>query len=212
MRYFTADTHYGHARIIEFCGRPYAEVSEMNADLVMRASTIMSGGDELWHLGDVALGEREQNLAYLAAIPAEVTLVAGNHDHCHPSNGDRAERYVELYRRLCGLRKLYPENAKLELASAMVVQVSHFPYADPETNGLEDRHGRLVSDKFAKWRPIDDDSWLLCGHVHEMWRQRGRMINVGVDAWGGDPVSEEAILALIAAGTQDLPALDWQRH
>ncbi|MDT4962689.1 MAG: hypothetical protein QOF87_2336 [Pseudonocardiales bacterium] len=33
MRYFTSDTHYGHANIIGFCGRPYADVHHMNVDL-----------------------------------------------------------------------------------------------------------------------------------------------------------------------------------
>jgi phage terminase large subunit-like protein len=63
------------------------------------------------------------------------------------------------------------------------VWVSHFPYKGD--SGYVDR--------FVDWRLEDDGSWLLCGHVHEKWRQMGKQINVGIDSWGGSPVSEDMI-------------------
>lgn len=87
--------------------------------------------------------------------------------------------------------------------------VSHFPYADPSLGGKEDRHGEVITDKFAPWRVTDEGGWLLCGHAHDSWRQKGRMINVGVDAWGGRPVSEAEIVELIGAGPRDLGVLSW---
>ena len=39
--------------------------------------------------------------------------------------------------------------------------------------------------------------WLLHGHVHERWRQQGRMVNVGVDVWDLAPVPEEVIAQLM---------------
>lgn len=48
------------------------------------------------------------------------------------------------------------------------------------------------------------------GNVHESWRQRGRMTNVGVDAWAGQPVDEETLCALIDAGPRDLPPQPWR--
>jgi calcineurin-like phosphoesterase family protein len=210
MRYFTSDTHYGHENIIRFCGRPYSDVREMNADLVRRAACVLGAGDDLWHLGDVALGRLDNILLHLSEMASDVTLVAGNHDRCHPSNGARSERFVEVYRERCGPRELILTNTRLVLANGEQVQVSHFPYA--ETDPEQGRAGELDSpiDKFAPWRPTDDGSWLLCGHVHEKWRQRGRMINVGVDAWGGTPVSESAICSLMATGPRDLPPLPWR--
>ena len=32
--WFTSDTHFGHAKIIEYCDRPFADVQEMNETLV----------------------------------------------------------------------------------------------------------------------------------------------------------------------------------
>lgn len=210
MRYFTSDTHFGHENVIRFCGRPYSDVRGMNADLVRRGASVLDAGDGLWHLGDVALGRLDDTLPHLAEMASDVTLVAGNHDRCHPSNGARSERFVEVYRERCRPRELILTNTRLVLANGEQVQVSHFPYA--ETHPEQKRTGELdaPTDKFTSWRPTDDGSWLLCGHVHEKWRQRGRMINVGVDAWGGAPVAESAICSLMAAGPGDLPPLPWR--
>ena len=106
MRYFTSDTHYGHQNIIRFCDRPYEHVDHMNVDLVNRAATLFDVGDELWHLGDVALGTLDHTLTHLARIAVDVTLVAGNHDRCHPYNGKRGERFVDVYRERCQLAEL----------------------------------------------------------------------------------------------------------
>jgi calcineurin-like phosphoesterase family protein len=96
MRYFTSDTHYGHQNIIRFCDRPYADVGSMNVDLVNRAARVVEVGDELWHLGDVAFGRLDDTLTHLSRIAVDVTLVAGNHDRCHPYNGARGERFVDV--------------------------------------------------------------------------------------------------------------------
>jgi calcineurin-like phosphoesterase family protein len=81
------------------------------------------------------------------------------------------------------------------------VLVHHFPY-----------HGdsRGDTDRFAEHRPVDDGAWLLHGHVHDRWRQAGRQINVGVDAWGGQPVGDEALAELIAGGPADRAPLPWR--
>lgn len=75
-----------------------------------------------------------------------------------------------------------------------VVGACHFPYAD--NSGDVDRYGQH--------RLADRGGWLLHGHVHECWRQRGRMINVGMDVWDYAPVSADTIAALVEAGPADL--------
>jgi calcineurin-like phosphoesterase family protein len=171
---------------------------------------MLSVDDELWPLGDVALGFLDDTLTHLAEMAVDVTLVAGNHDRCHPSNGSRAERFIETYRDKCGLRELILTNTLLTLTNGTEVQISHFPYTEANPQPKLGRNGKPLTDKFTPWRPIDDGRWLLCGHVHESWRQRGRMVNVGVDAWAGQPVDEEAICELINAGPRDLSPLPWR--
>lgn len=210
MRWFTADTHFGHANILRFePNRPWVETNQMNLGLVERLASQLRPGDEVWHLGDAALGQLDGSLPFLAMLGVPVTLVAGNHDRVHPYHGDRAERFIEIYREKCRLAGLVLTNTRLTLADGSEVQLSHFPYPDPSLAGREDRHGRVIGDKFAEWRPVDDGGWLLCGHVHGAWRQRARQINVGVDAWGGRLVSEDALVHLIEQGPADRGSLPW---
>ena len=76
------------------------------------------------------------------------------------------------------------------------VQLNHFPYE----LGIPGQPA-----KFAQWRHKDVGGWLLCGHIHEKWRQSGRQINVGVDAWDFAPVSEDTIAGLIRSGPARVP-------
>ncbi|WP_419910044.1 hypothetical protein [Candidatus Poriferisodalis sp.] len=77
------------------------------------------------------------------------------------------------------------------------VRVSHFPYVLDEAYDL----------KCLDLRPRDNGSWLLHGHIHEKWRQRGRQINVGVNTWDSCPVSEDTIVLPIAHGPADRDAV-----
>jgi calcineurin-like phosphoesterase family protein len=49
-------------------------------------------------------------------------------------------------------------------------------------------------------RPLQKKEWnnskfLLCGHVHEKWRRKGNMINVGVDVWDFTPRTFDELMA-----------------
>lgn len=66
-----------------------------------------------------------------------MTLVAGNHDRCHPYNGARGERFVDVYLERCKLSDLVLTNTTLVLNSGIEAKVSHFPYADPQLDGKE---------------------------------------------------------------------------
>jgi len=39
----------------------------------------------------------------------------------------------------------------------------------------------------------------LCGHVHEKWVQKGKIINVGVDVWNFTPHTIDEMLAKLLA-------------
>lgn len=77
------------------------------------------------------------------------------------------------------------------------VLASHFSY----TGDSGDR------DRFPEARPIDRGDWLLHGHALDRWRQRGRMISVGVDGWGWRSVAEATIVEVIREGIADLTSI-----
>ncbi|PWK58003.1 hypothetical protein [Roseicyclus mahoneyensis] len=53
---FTADPHFGHARIIDFCNRPLASIAEMDSHILTRMQAAMTPDDDLWVIGDFAFG------------------------------------------------------------------------------------------------------------------------------------------------------------
>jgi calcineurin-like phosphoesterase family protein len=206
--YYTSDPHFGHLNIIRFCDRPFPGVSAMNARLVELWNEMVTDDDTVWVLGDIALGALDESLAYIGRLAGHKILVPGNHDRCW--EGDRALRKGDpeaRERRRAAARERYLAAGFAEIQDrpepvvlgGQEVALSHFPYEG-------DSHGE---DRFVEYRPVDHGGWVVHGHVHNTWRQRGRQINVGVDAWGGRPVSAETIAGLIGAGPRELEPLLW---
>ncbi len=78
--WFTSDTHFSHANIIEFCGRPFANVEEMDREMVARWNARVQPGDTVYHLGDFAFGPYENIAKFRVQLNGDITLVVGNHD------------------------------------------------------------------------------------------------------------------------------------
>ena len=206
--YFTSDLHFGHLNIIRFCDRPFPGVPAMNARLVQLWNETVTDDDTVWVLGDVALGALDESLACVGRLTGRKLLVPGNHDRCW--EGDRALRKGDpeaRERRRTKERQRYLDAGFAEIhdrpepvtVDGRSVALSHFPYQG-------DSHGE---DRFVEYRPEDRGGWVVHGHVHDTWRQRGRQINVGVDAWGGRPVPAEVIAGLIADGPRELEPVSW---
>lgn len=196
QRWYSSDQHFAHHNIIEYCGRPFADVNEMNAALVNRWNEIVAPDDEVWVLGDVAMGKVDNSLTvWVSQLAGRKILVPGNHDHCWVGH-KKAQESRRAYYQLGGFAGIAQDPDPHEIAGESV-RLCHFPYA-------KDYKGR---DKYDAYRPEDDGGWLLHGHVHERWRQDGRQINVGVDVWNFRPVAESEIAELIKTGPASLPAL-----
>lgn len=199
--WFTSDTHFGHSNIIRYTGRPYGNVQRMNADLVERHNSRVAPDDEVWWLGDVALGDLAESLEWVQLCNGNKKLVVGNHDK--PFAGRKRRRppspeAVQLYTD-AGFETIIHGSTELDLNTGIKVSLCHFPYVGDSRDG----------DRFTTLRPINRGQWLLCGHIHEKWRQDGTQINVGVDAWAGAPVNEDTIIALINSGPTQLAPLEW---
>jgi calcineurin-like phosphoesterase family protein len=188
--WFTADLHLGHHNIIEYSGRPFANADSMNRALVEGWNENVDAADDVWVLGDFALGKIADTLPMVAELNGRKILLTGNHDRCwarHRGATSWTERYIEA-----GFDEVHQGSVRLRIG-ARSVTACHFPY-------LGDSHD---NDRFNEHRPPDNGEWLLHGHVHDRWRQRGRMINVGVDAWGYRPVSEGVLNDLVSEGPAD---------
>jgi calcineurin-like phosphoesterase family protein len=198
--WFTSDTHFCHANIIKYSNRPFASVEQMNEALIQRWNSCVKPTDSVIHLGDYGLGGLENCLPILSRLNGRKYLVPGNHDKCSPSYYplDKRHRAVDFQQRYldAGFEDICENVQMIETELLGYVVLSHFPYVGD--SGPEDRH--------VEFRPKDKGMWLIHGHVHERWAQRGKMINVGVDARNGYPVSEEQIAEIISRGPADVPA------
>ncbi len=184
-RWFTADLHLGHANIIRYCDRPWPDVDAMDRGLVERWNATVADDDEVWVLGDVAMGRIDDSLQLIGALHGTKLLVPGNHDRCWPGRGEAAAEWVGRYRD-AGFAEILPEVVELTVGG-IAVRACHFPY-------WGDSHD---DERFGSHRPVDDGRPLLHGHVHTKWRVEGHQVNVGCDVWDLRPVSEDAVAAAL---------------
>lgn len=98
--FVTADTHFGHAKIIEHCNRPFLGVDEMDAAMIQLWNSIVSPEDTVWHLGDFAF---RNHLSYLDALNGKVNIVLGNHDKFSTTVRESFAKVLDLFQgRLTG--------------------------------------------------------------------------------------------------------------
>jgi calcineurin-like phosphoesterase family protein len=76
--FFTSDSHFGHANIIKYCDRPYADTKEMDADMIHQWNSVVGHNDIVYHLGDFCFSEHGKY--FYALNGAEKHLISGNHD------------------------------------------------------------------------------------------------------------------------------------
>ena len=80
--YFTADLHFGHKNIIDFCHRPFSDVNEMRECIINAINAKVKEKDELWVLGDFGLHLRTEDVKELLRrlVCKRTRLILGNHD------------------------------------------------------------------------------------------------------------------------------------
>lgn len=78
--WLTSDTHFGHAGILEWVGRPFADVGRMDEGLIQVWNSLVRPRDTVWHLGDFSLGPKGTAARYFARLNGRKHLIRGNHD------------------------------------------------------------------------------------------------------------------------------------
>lgn len=199
-QWFTSDLHLGHTNIIAYTNRPYASVDEMNGDLIDRWNSKVDPDDEVWVLGDVAMGKLTETLPLVELLNGTKNLVYGNHDRMFGCQGTKYANAVQRYLDAGFTHVMDPPLLLPLVGGERIVLVHHFPYRGDSKEGHEDR--------YQSERPKDEGRQLVHGHTHGLWRKNGRMIDVGVDAWGGYPVSFGDVADLFNSD-EDAEVLSW---
>jgi calcineurin-like phosphoesterase family protein len=80
MIFFTSDSHFGHARIIPLCKRPFTDVTAMDEAMVRRWNEVVARDDEVWHLGDFSAYGDGRAEGVFWRLNGRKSLIVGNHD------------------------------------------------------------------------------------------------------------------------------------
>lgn len=140
MLWFTADTHFGHTKVIPYCRRPYESVEQMDDDLVARWNARVSQRDEVWHLGDFCF--RGDPAPYVARLNGRISFTYGNHD-------DRKKLAALVDDRACDVKYLRYEGRRFFL--------SHYAHRTWPQSGYGSFHlfGHSHGDLPAHGRSMD---------------------------------------------------------
>ena len=169
-----ADTHFGHANIIGYTGRPFRNVEEMDRALVANWNATVDPGDTVYHLGDFSGPPMNERIEAIAEqLRGRIVLIAGNHDRVSP-------RMAGTFRRVTG-----PQRVRVDVKGhgRAGVVLSHVPLhaaGTGEAGGAE-----LIGN--------------LHGHIHERTSPTPRHCNMCVEHTDYRPMRlEEAVRRLMA--------------
>lgn len=75
--WFSADAHFNHFNILEYCKRPFKSLEHMNMELIRRWNSKVKEGDKVLYLGDFAFGKPEQ---FIEQLNGDIIFLKGSHD------------------------------------------------------------------------------------------------------------------------------------
>lgn len=165
MLYFTADLHLGHENIIRYCHRPFANVAEMDEELIDNWNSCIKKDDTVFYLGDFCFGNPDN---YVPRLNGKIYFVPGSHDKA-------MKRQVAGINFLPELAKISPYGLMDEFGNRRLIVLCHHP--------------------MRSWHNSHYASWHLYGHHHGQLPPYGLSFDVGVDAWDYFPVSLDEVEA-----------------
>ena len=217
--FVTADDHFGHKNIVEFCDRPFFSVDEMDQTLIDNWNSVVSENDTVWHLSDFTLGDFDQARKYFSQLNGKIFILA-NHWH-HDKRWLPTNYFGKLSFPVKGsepTRYIFPEDREfvphsrfgqlnLESEADMAYSLRNVTIVPPmvvlEVEGMGNQ-GRplaitLCHYPLAQWDRKHYGGWHLYGHTHKPDTSGLFRINVGVDCMNYYPVSLSGILQYMYA-------------
>ena len=170
--FYTSDQHIGHKNIMKYEPGRLAlggTVDEMNEAMIDRWNSVVSPEDEVFVVGDWAMGKLDDSLALTQLFNGHKILICGNHDRPF-HDGAQEARYLDagFDRVLHGAVEVH-EADRLGVTLPLT-SMCHFPYESHD-------------DRYEEDHPEDHGELLLHGHVHSAWKFKENQINVGCDVW-----------------------------
>lgn len=179
--WYISDLHIGHKLVAGIRGH------DTPASHDNRLAEIWDGavesGDQVFVLGDISINGKQPALDWFSERPGIKHLISGNHDPVHPMHRT-AQKLLPVWLEVFATVQPF---ARRRLNGHEFL-MSHFPYAS--WGDGEHREG----SRYDQYRLPDMGLPLLHGHTHGTEKGHGRMLHVGVDAWGGVPVHQSIVI------------------
>jgi len=87
MYFFTADEHYDHAKILEYCHRPFKDVEEMNEALIAQHNLVVNPWDITIHAGDFGWFKKQSDAQkIIKRLYGNHIFIKGSHDRWLPDS------------------------------------------------------------------------------------------------------------------------------
>lgn len=179
--WFSADPHYGHKRVIEYCKRPFSSIEEMDKEMIARWNDKVKPSHNVFLIGDFSFYNVKETKEIINQLNGTICLIVGNHDKS--SDGvyshlfDRVLHYAEL-------------KVRQEFNNAGLLVLCHYP--------------------FRTWNKMYYGSWNLHGHCHGTLSPivQGQL-DVGVDNNNFSPINLVDIQRIMRDRTTEVSISDY---
>lgn len=178
--WFTADIHFGHSRIIEFCDRPFTDSDDMTEGIIARWNAVVQPGDDVYILGDVSFDKLGPTVDALRRLNGNLHLIAGNHDK-------HMRRRAEFKKCFVWVKDIYTLKV-------------HEPGLGLH---MDTRRIELFHYAMRTWNKAYHGSWHLYGHSHGTLPDDPNSLSfdVGMDCHDYRPISYDEVKEIMARKT-----------
>lgn len=183
--YFTSDAHFGHKNIIKYSQRPFANIQQMNEEMITQWNETVALNDLVYVLGDFCFGSLPYAANILEQLNGFIAVLPGNHDF---------PWLTELYRLQENNLKISIKtkngNPFILLPPLLDIEIVHYDPDQKYPLSICLCHYEMVT-----WNKSHFGAFQLFGHTHENRLYGiGRQMNVGVDYHNFKPVHIDTVI------------------
>lgn len=185
--YLISDTHLNHSNIINYCDRPFKDVSDMNSTIINNWNKKVSTNDKVFFVGDLAMSRPSKAVEFYKNLKGNIIMVRGNHDLDLDIN--KAPFNI--------LESFYIEYQGYEF------YISHYPRNYQDNTDRNDNREEPDYSNPPNWF----EGWNIHGHVHNndldnfpFINQNNKTVNVGVDVLNFEPINLDYLIKIIETG------------
>jgi calcineurin-like phosphoesterase family protein len=149
-----SDTHFRHAKIIQYCNRPFVSTDEMDNYMIQQWNKTVSNKDLIIHCGDFCMGPKEEVEKIIEQLNGIKILVKGNHDRATTTWWEN--RGFEVYKQYMIEDYIFSHKPILDLEYGMYNIHGHIHNVDTvNIKGYDKRIHINVCVEVINYTPID---------------------------------------------------------